>query len=70
MSQDIKAKMTGATSNQLFDKSKKANFLKRAEDTLRFFQGQDGQEEFWSMVSILSGEGPREGSDKLRVTHI
>ena len=22
------------------------------------------------MVSILSGDGPREGSDKLRVTHI
>ena len=37
MSQDIKAKMTGMISNQLFDKNKKANFLKRAEDTLRFF---------------------------------
>ena len=37
MSQDIKAKMTGAISYQLFDKNKKSNFLKRAEDTLRFF---------------------------------
>ena len=37
MSQDIKAKMTGVVSNQLFDKNKKASFLKKAEDTLRFF---------------------------------
>jgi len=44
--------------------------LERYQAILSFFQGQDGQEEFWSMLSILSGQGPAQDSEKLRVNHI
>ena len=70
MNNEIKAKVTGTVSSQVYEKNKKGSALSAAENTLRFFQGQDGQEEFWAMISILSGEGPRENSDQLRVNHI
>ena len=39
MNNDIKAKVTGEVSKQLFERNSKSNDLKAAENTLRFFQG-------------------------------
>jgi hypothetical protein len=38
------------------------------EKILRFFQVQDGQEEFWAMVSIIAGQGTR--PHPKRINHI
>ena len=42
MNNDIKAKLTGTLSGQLYERNQKGNALRASENTLRFFQGQDG----------------------------
>ena len=67
---DISAKLTGDKGRQLFHQIKDASLIDRCEKTLQFFQGMDGQEEFWAMCHILKGDGPGFESEKLRIHHI
>ena len=70
MVSDIKARLTGTSSTNLFKKLANAGDLDRCEKVLRFFQGLDGQEEFWAMTRIMKGDGPSLDSENLRVHHI
>jgi hypothetical protein len=52
------------------DQMKDLTKLERCKRITEFFIGVDGQQEFWSLVQILLGESPSQGSEKLRVCHI
>lgn len=70
MSSNVPTKLTGERSRRLFEEIQSLDQLKKSEHVLRFFQGLDGQEEFWAMAHILKGDGPGADTEKLRVHHI
>ena len=70
MNSNVPTKLTGDKSRNLFEEVKSLDQLDKSERILRFFQGLDGQEEFWAMAHILKGDGPGQDTEKLRVHHI
>jgi hypothetical protein len=52
------------------DQMKDLTKLARCKRITEFIIALDGQQEFWSLVQILLGESPSQGSEKLRVCHI
>ena len=70
MTNDIKAKLTGERSAQMYEEIKDMDDLDRCQRVLKFFQGIDGQEELWAMAHIIKGDGPGFDTEKLRVHHI
>jgi hypothetical protein len=70
MSTTTRGKLSGEYSKELQGQLNKLNKKDKLMKLFRFFNHQDGDLEFWNMVSIMTDQVPLEEADNSRVLHI
>lgn len=54
----VRGKLCGEHSKALILNSKKSKRVEKLSQLIKFFNQQDGDQEFCNMLSIIAGEGP------------